>query len=159
MDTKDFLLLSRIFECIANKTLTEEALDALIESKPDSKEDVTLEEIKESTAELITEVEMKVLSLSDNPQFTAKVADENVICVSLCESIPDACGTAKINFMESTIFLNGCDYDGKTSINLDVEINGKMFYNTPFIVREDSSVENSLQIDRNILCNSETPSS
>lgn len=147
----NLLILSKLLECINDNTVTEADLELLIKSKTASE----IVEVSETPIDdiIVESVEVTVCSLSDNPKFIAKLGDENIISVSLCESVPNYCGTAKLTFMESTLFLNGCDQDGHTHINLDIEIGGEMMYNTPFIVKEDSTIENSIQLNRNILCN------
>lgn len=177
MKSKEFILLGRLLDAIGNNTITEKDLDALLASKSPEATEEPVEIIDEPPAELdtpettplekpavddemnmeITESRVSITSFSDSPDILAKVGDSNIIYVNLCESVPNYCGTAKIQFMGKELFMNSCDMNGEKTINLDIEINGQMMYSTPFIVKENSQ-ENSLQINKVLLCQQNPPS-
>lgn len=80
--------------------------------------------------------DIKLLSFNDNSILFEKIGEENILFVEDFEYIENSCSTARIKLNEKIIWLNVCDAEGASKVNLDVAINEKNFYNVPFIIKK-----------------------
>lgn len=81
-------------------------------------------------------VSISFMSLSDKPVMEAAIGDENILYVESFESIPNACGVGKIQFMGKTLLTNICEMDGESHITLPIDIDNKGIYNVTFKLKE-----------------------
>lgn len=150
-DKKTILLMIKILEYIEKNKISEEQISEIFNSKVEPI--VESKKIEESSQpSIITEARVFITTLASAPEVMAKVGDENVIYVESCECIPNFCGSAKIEFMGSSLYMNICDLDNVKKINLNLALEGKMLYDIPFVIKEKKDTEAFLQITEDLLC-------
>lgn len=104
------------------------------------KESISVEVV--DVPEIVTEMDVQLTSLSNNPVIVSKI-DESIVAHVLevvdYSSVPFSCSTGKVSFMERTIFTNICesDTDGAT-ISLDIKIGESTHRNVPFRLEKTS---------------------
>ena len=99
------------------------------------------ESVDEEACNIKDSIEIRVLSLSDQPNVKIQPLLEgdskinsNIWYVDGYESCPNTCSTSKVIFKESTLLMNVCDLDGQQTVKLVVEVNGKIEH-IPFLLK------------------------
>lgn len=123
--------IKQCFDCRSDTTIT-----TTMSSTLPTSELLTPTTILTSECDMgVSHPDIEVKSLSDQPLIRitplSESTGDNVWYVDDYESLKDACSTSKVTYNGNTLLMNVCEANGKTTVNLILEIAGKISH-VPF---------------------------